>query len=178
MGDDQLYADRVARLDDPAQVDPQERARSIDGFVAGQPHYCAQESTRIHDPAAFVAAFAGAVKHPRVRAALDTPWLDGVPPPRGLRVLIAELLGPQGHEACSGFRLVGEGVESKKARKEWVKARAEGRDLTGIPAPQAERIPTFEGGNIVINFRANPAAARYEVVTRFPSPPDTDLKKG
>jgi hypothetical protein len=33
MGSDKLYADRVAYLEDRAQTDPEQRARSLDGFI-------------------------------------------------------------------------------------------------------------------------------------------------
>jgi hypothetical protein len=76
MGSDKLYADRVAYLEDRAQTDPEQRARSLDGFIPNAVHYCAQDSTRISDAEAFVAAFAGALKHPEVRRALDSPWVS------------------------------------------------------------------------------------------------------
>ncbi|MGW6197247.1 hypothetical protein ACWF0M_13980 [Kribbella sp. NPDC055110] len=170
MGNDQLYADRVARLEDPAQTDPDKRAKSIDGLDETKQHYCAKESTRIHDPEAFVAAFAAAVKHPDVHQVLNGPWTSGGAPNQ-VPIPITDLLGPDGHESCSGYRLVGDWSEVKKARKEWVKARAEGRDLTDLPEPQAERIPTFEGGHIIVSFTINTAAQRYEINTLFPVPP-------
>ncbi|WP_427896295.1 hypothetical protein ACQHIV_20410 [Kribbella sp. GL6] len=167
MGDDQMYADRVARLEDPAQTDPSKRALSIDGLNENKQHYCAKESSRIHDVEAFVAVFAGAVKHPDVRQALALPWAEDREP-RPVAIPIADLLGEDGHEACSGYRLAGS--EARRVRKEWVKARAEGRDLTDTPEPEAERIPTFEGGMIIVRFAGNAAAKRYEIITLFPKP--------
>jgi hypothetical protein len=171
MGNDHLYANRVARLEDPAQTDPAKRAKSIDGLIDSKLHYCANESTRIHDPEAFVAAFAAAVKHPDVRRELNAEWVEDTQPDQVV-IPIAELLGPSGHSACSGFRLIGDVAEAKRARKLWVKARAEGQDLTNLPEPQAERIPTFEGGDIIVRFMSNSAAKRYEITTMYPEPPD------
>ncbi|HZX03627.1 hypothetical protein [Kribbella sp.] len=170
MGTEQLHADRVARLEDPAQTDPVKRALSIDGLDESKQHYCAQESTRIDDPEAFVVAFAAAVKHPDVRQVLAGPWTSGGAPNQ-IAIPIADLLGPDGHESCSGFRLAGDWSEAKKARKLWVKARAEGQDLTNFPEPRAERIPTFDGGNIIVSFTSNRDAQRYEVNTLYPKPP-------
>ncbi|WP_344237366.1 hypothetical protein [Kribbella hippodromi] len=170
MGTDQLYADRVARLEDPAQTDPHKRTTSIDGLDDSKQHYCAKEATRIHNPEAFVAAFAAAVKHPDVRRALDAQW-SRTDRPEEVAIPIAELLGPRGHEDCSGFRLAGDWTQAKRARKAWTRARVEGQDLTDIPQPKVERIPTFEGGTIVFHFAGNAAAERYEIVTMYPAPP-------
>ncbi|MGZ0147885.1 hypothetical protein ACXJJ3_12515 [Kribbella sp. WER1] len=171
MGNDQLYADRVARLEDPAQTDPDKRALSIDGLDEDRMHYCAHISARIHDAEAFVAAYAGAVKRPEVREVLDSPWTAGTVP-RPVSVPIADLLGRDGHEWCSGYRLVGEPSEAKRARREWVKARSEGQDLSGRPEPSVERIPTFEGGDIVVAFASNAADRSYEITSMFPDPPE------
>lgn len=171
MGNDQLYANRAARLEDPAQTDPQKRALSIDGLNESKLHHCAEISARIHDVEAFVAAYAGAVRDRRVREVLGGAWSASTVP-RPVSVPIADLLGPDGHEACSGYRLVGESVEAKRARKEWVKARAEGRDLRGLPEPRAERIATFEGGDIVVAFASNRSEQRYEITSMFPDPPE------
>lgn len=169
MGDDHLYENRVARLEDPAQTDPQQRAAGVDGLDESKQHYCAKESTRIHDPEAFVAAFAGAVKHPDVRQALGAPWDEDVEP-RPVAIPIADLLGEDGHESCSGYQLAGEWSEAKKARKDWVKARATGQDLSNIPEPKAERIRTFEGGMIIVRFAGNAVEKRYEITTLYPKP--------
>jgi hypothetical protein len=45
MGSDSLYERRAAFLEDPAQLDPLQRAASIDGFRPGQIHNCAAEAT-------------------------------------------------------------------------------------------------------------------------------------
>ncbi len=143
----------------------------MDGFDEGKLHYCAQESTRIHDVEAFVAAFAGAVKHPDVRQVLDTEW-DEDTAPRPVAIPIADVLGTDGHESCSGYRLVGEWPDAKKLRKQWVQAHAAGQDLAVHPEPAAERIPTFEGGKIIVAFRNNAAERCYEITTLYPKPPE------
>jgi hypothetical protein len=86
-------------------------------------------------------------------------------------VPIAELLGNDGHKYCSGYRLEG-GQEGRRARTEWLKARARGEDLTGLPKPRAQPIETFEGGQVVIRFKSNGKA--YEIYTLFIEPPDVD----
>lgn len=172
MGNDELYANRVAHLEDPAQTDPTKRAQSIDGLDEAKQHYCGRMAVRIHDPEAFAAAFAGVVKHPEVRRALDVPWAPTGSPDR-VSIPIADLLGPAGHESCSGYRLRGEWSEVKKARKQWVDARAAGADMTAVPAPETERITTFEGGNILVSFSSNLAERRYEIATLFPEPADS-----
>jgi hypothetical protein len=139
-------------------------------------HYCAEESTRIHDLAAFVAAFAGAVKHPDVRRALGEQWVSKEAPD-AVAIPISELLGDDGHESCSGYRLAGEWPESKKIRRKWVKARAEGQDLSRIAQPTAERIPTFEGGDVVVAFSNNPAERRYEISSLYPRPREHDASE-
>ncbi|MFF1818123.1 hypothetical protein ACFVWG_12560 [Kribbella sp. NPDC058245] len=171
MGSDQMYADRVAYLEDPAQPDVAKREAGIDGLNPAKKHNCGREATRIHDAEAFVAAFAAAIKLPDVQAALATPVEPTIAPPFAVKVPIAELLGPDGHKYCSGYRLEG-GQEAWQARKEWQKARALGEDLTDLPEPRAKPIETFEGGNVVIRFKSNGKA--YEINTLFVEPPVAD----
>jgi hypothetical protein len=168
MGDDQMYADRVAYLQDPAQTDPAKREVGLDGLNQGKKHRCGQEATRIHDADAFVAAYAAAVNLPDVQAALATPLAPTVDHPDPVKVPISALLGPDGHKYCSGYRLEG-GAEAMQARKEWLQARVDGVDLTGMPEPSATRIETFEGGNVVIRFKSN--GDGYEINTLFVEPP-------
>jgi hypothetical protein len=168
MGDDKMYAARVARLEDPAQLDAGQRARSVDGFNAPDLHYCAEFATRVHDTRAFATAVVALSEHPKVREALDTAW-DAVQPPP-VAVHIAEVLGENGHEYCSGFRLKGDFAQSKLERKRWVQARANGEDLTGLPEPQAEKIPTFEDGRFVVMFKRNHSTRQYEINTIVAQP--------
>jgi hypothetical protein len=171
MGDDQLYADRVARLQDPAQTDIVKREAGIDGLNPTKKHRCSWEATRIHDAGAFTAAFAAAVKLPEVHAALSTPLGPTIDPPDPVKVPIADLLGPDGHRYCSGYRLEG-GPEAMQTRKEWLQARAQGEDVTGIPEPRATRIESFEGGSAIIRFKPN--GSGYEINTLFVEPPVLD----
>jgi hypothetical protein len=65
---------RVTHREDPAQLDPEKRALSIDGLRANDPlHNCRTTATRITDPDAFATAFVRGVEHPKVREALDKP---------------------------------------------------------------------------------------------------------
>ena len=63
---------RVTHREDPAQLDPEKRALSIDGLRPNDKrHRCADIATRIKDPDAFATAFVHGVEHPKVREALD-----------------------------------------------------------------------------------------------------------
>lgn len=163
---------RVAYLEDPAQLDLGKRYLGIDGLRANdQPHRCASTSTRITDPDAFATAFARGVEHPKVREALDMPF-DPVKAPKEVRVPIADLLGPDGHRYCTGWRLEPVDGSMKTARTNraaWIAARAEGRE-PDVPEPQARPVPTFEGGEIAFMFEGNYAEKRYEVATMFARP--------
>ena len=168
MGADELQARRVAFNEDPAQRDPEKRALGIDGIDPTKQHYCGRDSTRIHDATALAAVYVMASEHPDVRAALDQPF-DSNMQPRDILVPIVELLGPNGHEFCSGFTLNG-WPEAKAARKEWLQAMRAGADVSDLPAPDVARIPTFEGGDIKIVFKRNPETQTYGIYTLFPRP--------
>lgn len=167
-GDDTLYERRVSHLEDPAQLDAIKRAAHIDGTKPGdKPHYCGPHATRIHDADAFATAFARGIEHPRVRAALDQYDPDRVP----ARVLvpIADLLGPNGHEKCSGYQLVGDGpLKARRERDAWLA----GEQREGLTAPSTEPVATFAEGAIEFRFRHNRTHDGYEVSTMFPQPPD------
>ncbi|WP_405064351.1 hypothetical protein OG474_22595 [Kribbella sp. NBC_01505] len=171
MGTDQMYADRVAYLNDPAQTDVAKREAGVDGLDPTRLHRCGLQATRIHDAEAFVSAFAAAVKLPDVQAALATSVESKTDRPVAIRVPIAELLGDDGHKYCSGYELEG-GREGAKARKEWAEARARGDDLSGLPEPRVRPIETFEGGYVVIAFHSN--GKNYEINTLFVEPPSVD----
>ncbi|GAA1590577.1 hypothetical protein [Kribbella karoonensis] len=171
MGDDQLYADRVAYLEDPAQTDAAKRAAGVDGLNPLKKHRCSWEATRINDATAFAAAFARAVELPQVQLALATPFGPTTDPPDPVKVPITDLLGPEGHKYCTGYRLEG-GPQAMQGRKEWLHARAQGEDLTDIPEPKVKRIESFEGGNAIIRFKPN--GGGYEISTLFVEPPVVD----
>jgi hypothetical protein len=163
---------RVRFLEDPAQLDPHKRAAGIDGTREGdQLHGCRKTATRITGPDAFAAAFARGIEHPGVRAAVETPF-DPDRRPEPVSVPVESLLGPDGHEYCTGWRL--EPVEgsmnaARHNREAWVTARADG-EAADVPQPVAEPVGSFEGAMIVFAFDPNIAHDGYEVVTMYPRP--------
>jgi hypothetical protein len=163
---------RAAYLEDPAQLDLGKRQLGIDGLRHGdQPHRCRSTSTRITDPDAFATAFARGVEHPQVREALNMPF-DPVRTPNVVAVSIADLLGPNGHQYCTGWRLEqvdGSMNTARSNRDAWLTARAAGRE-PDVPEPQARPVPTFEGGEMAFLFEWNYSEKKYGVATMFPRP--------
>lgn len=163
---------RVRFLEDPAQLHPDKRAAGIDGTKEGdQPHGCKKTATRITGPDAFAVAFTRGIEHPGVRGALEMPF-DPDRRPSPVSVPVESLLGSDGHEYCTGWRL--EPVEGSmrrafRDRDAWVAARADG-EAADVPQPIAEPVETFECGMIVFAFDPNNARDGYEVVTMFPRP--------
>ena len=164
---------RVARLADPAQLDPAKRDAGIDGLKpGGHLHHCRQTATRIADPDAFATAFANGVEHPKVRAALEATF-DPDAKPRPVQLPIAELLGPDGHRYCTGWRLEpvdGSMAAARRSREAWMAMPAEKRASTST-GPTARPVETFEGGGAVFVFGHNSRGDGYEVVTMYPRPP-------
>lgn len=139
---------------------------------------CGVESTRIHDPTAFAVAFAKGVQHRAVVEALDSVY-DATPPPQRVDIPIPELLGHDGHMFCSGYRLTGDDPDRAwNDRKAWLAAQTSGKESEGLPAPQAERIESFEGGVIRFAFGRNHATRQIEVLTMFPHPAREDPAGG
>jgi hypothetical protein len=163
---------RAAYLEDPAQLDPAKRYLSVDGVRQGdQPHHCRSTSTRITDPDAFATAFARGVEHPKVREALDMPF-DPSGKPKEVTVPIADLLGPDGHRYCTGWRLEPVDGRMKTAqtnRDAWLATRAEG-GKPDVPEPQVRPVATFEGGVITFLFQRSSVEMKYEIATMFPRP--------
>jgi hypothetical protein len=161
---------RVAYLEDPAQPDPAKRAAGIDGLKADdRPHQCRQAATRITDPDAFAVAFARGVEHPKVRAALNAEFVAREVP-RAVSLSISDLLGPDGHRYCTGWRLQPVDGSMKTARDQraaWVHARAS-NGKTDIPEPNVRPAGTFEGGTIIFAFGPNGARDGYEIGTMYP----------
>jgi hypothetical protein len=161
---------RVAYREDPAQLDRQQRHRSIDGLHAGdQRHRTGEVASRIADPDACATAFARGIQDPRVREALERPTNSGRRPSE-VAISISDLLGPDGYRHCTGWRLepVGENMDDAlRDRGSWVGVRTGGRVAT-VSEPQASPVPTFQGGEIVFAFTRNNSEQRYEVVTMFP----------
>jgi hypothetical protein len=167
---------RVAFLEDPAQLDPGERRRGIDGLKTdGNAHRCGTISTRFTDPDAFATALARGSGFARVREALERPF-DPDRKPREVQVPIAELLGQDGYLHCTGWRLETAEVSMRRARADrdaWRAAQAEGHP-PGVPEPQARPGATFEGGSVLFAFGHDHARGRYEIVTMFPRPLESD----
>jgi hypothetical protein len=174
---------RAAYLEDPAQLDLAKRPLGIDGLRQDdQLHRCRSTATRITDPDAFATAIARGVEHPKVREALETAY-DPDRRPREVTLPIVDLLGPEGHRRCTGWRLEpvdGSMSVARDNRDAWLAARAEGRKAD-VPEPRALPVPTFKGGDIVFAFARNDTEHRYEVVTMFPRPakqPTADQTSG
>jgi hypothetical protein len=168
---------RVAYLEDPAQLDPDKRRSGIDGLRAGnRRHICADIASRITDPDAFATALARGTAHPDVLAALSTPY-DRDRRPRLVRIPIADLLGTDGHEACTGWQLepvAGSIDAARDHRRAWRAAIAEGRQ-PDVPEPRARPVPTFEGGTIFFAISHNRQRDGYEIASLFPQPAAHDL---
>jgi hypothetical protein len=171
---------RAAYLEDPAQLDLGKRSLGIDGLRQNdQPHRCRSTSTRITDPDAFATAFARGVEHPKVQEALAMPF-DPKRLPRDVRLPIADLLGPDGHRYCTGWRLepvAGSMNTARDNRGKWLAARAAGRE-PDVPKPQVRPVPTFEGGVITFLFEPNQAGKRYGIATMFPRPTERQATDG
>jgi hypothetical protein len=172
---------RVAYLEDPAQPDPAKRAAGIDGLKSPERlHRCRDTSSRITNPDAFATAIGRAVEHPDVRTALETPFRPGRRPSEVV-LPIADLLGPEGYEYCTGWRLepMSDSMEAAAdCRDAWVGARRSDHE-PDVPEPQARPIATFEGGTVVFAFGPNRAHDKYEIVTMYPRPPrDQQERRG
>jgi hypothetical protein len=118
-------------------------------------------------------AFARGVEHPRVRAALETPY-DPDSKPYPVQLPLSELLGPDGHRWCTGWRLEpvdGSMTKARMLRNVWVAAPASQRG-PDIHEPTARPVETFEGGAAVFVFAHNSRGNGYGVVTMYPRPPE------
>jgi hypothetical protein len=170
---------RVTHREDPAQLDPDKRALSIDGLRPNDKrHRCADIATRITDPDAFATAFARGVEHPKMRKTLDMAF-NPADWPEAVMIPIADLLGPDGHDQCTGWRLkpVDGSVETAYAkRNEWVVERAEGRK-PDLCEPEALPVSTFQGGVITFMFVGNETERRYEIMTMCPDPPEDQRRE-
>jgi hypothetical protein len=170
---------RVAYREDPAQLDPEKRALCIDGLRPNDKrHRCADIATRIADPDAFATAFTRGVEHSEVRKALDMAFKPN-DWPAIVEIPIADLLGPDGHVHCTGWRLKpvdGSITTAYEKRNTWVVDRLEGRK----PAPcEPEALPvrTFEGGVFTFIFIGNETERRYEIMTMCPDPPEDQRRE-
>ncbi|WP_134129920.1 hypothetical protein [Kribbella pratensis] len=169
--DQQSLVARVTRFEDPAQPDRALRENGVDGLDSGNMHYCGRYATAVADPYVFAAVTAVLSEHPDVQEALRSDW--GGPVPARLEIPISDLLGVDGHKYCIGFRLRGDWEEAKAQRKDWALARSSGADSGDVPEPEAEPVQTFEGGDIVVMFKRNLGASKFEIGTFFPDPPES-----
>jgi hypothetical protein len=131
-------------------------------------------ASRITDPDAFATAFARGVDHPQVREALNMP-LDPDRKPDEVIIPIAELLGPKGHQHCTGWQLEpvdGSVKTARKQRNEWPVDRTKGNE-PNVPEPRAAPVPTFEGGEIILAITRIEGEKRYGVVTMYARPEQT-----
>jgi hypothetical protein len=161
---------RVQYLHDPAQLDPAKRAEGKDGLSpTGKQHYCAPMSTCIRDPAAFAVAFARGSEHPDVRKALETPLGKSPRPPVPVAVPITDLLGPDGHQWCEGYRLAGDDPkQAAQNRQTWLRENRAGQPFS-VPPPLIVPID-FQGGSIMFAFKIDKVRSGYEIATMFPNP--------
>jgi hypothetical protein len=170
---------RVACREDPAQLDPEKRALSIDGLRPNDKrHRCADIATRIPDPDAFATAFTRGVEHSEVRKALDMAFKPN-DKPAVVEIPIADLLGPDGHVHCTGWRLKpvdGSITTAYAKRNTWVVDRVEGRKPDPCE-PEALPVPTFEGGVFTFIFVGNETERRYEIMTMCPDPPEDQRRE-
>lgn len=168
---------RVAYLEDPAQLDPGERRRGIDGLRPGTRHHiCADLATRVTDPDAFATVLARGTGHPAVRDALSTPY-DRGSRPDPVWLPIVDLLGKDGHKVCTGWQLepVDGNIDvARSNRRAWRMAMTEGGQ-PDVPEPVARPVPTFEGGTMVFVISHNRQWDGYEITTLFPQPHAHDL---
>lgn len=203
-GDDG-QADRALRHMDPAHgTDAPAYLSSTDALRGGdtlpdsnrarraEQHFCGTYATRISDPDAYAVAVARTYEHPEVRRALDLAPASGPKPTRITNITIAEILGPDGHRACSGYERMTDQFESddeaKVIQRKWVEAvrtelmdgaaswadawenvrqQADGR---GVIEPKVAPISTFEGGGIEVRFAQKKDGSGYEISTLYPYP--------
>jgi hypothetical protein len=163
---------RVAFREDPAQLDPEKRHLSIDGLQEkDKRHRCGEMATRVADPDAFATAFVRGAQHPKVREALATPF-DPDKTPGAAIIPISDLLGPEGHEQCTGWQLEpieGSVTTAREQRNKWVADRAKGLEPK-FPEARPVPVPTFEEGAIVFAFTRIDDEQRYGFVTMFAQP--------
>jgi hypothetical protein len=164
---------RVQYLQDPAQLDPVKRAGGEDGLLpGGKKHYCGAMSTAIRDPNVFAEAFARGAEHPDVRAVLDTPRPWERPRPGLVSLPIADVLGPEGHRYCEGYRLAGDNLKQAVGdRRLWLRETRAG-DAPSVPPPLLVPLE-FRDGTINYTFGVN-TRGRYEIISMYPAPPKRD----
>jgi hypothetical protein len=195
--DDLAQAERARLRLDPADTEDGLKYWRGSDALEGEDrfHFCGEQATRIHDPVAFAVATARILEHPDVKAELDLPFDPDYVPARIEHLTIEELLGRDGHLACSGFRLSGDDIDQAKAdRRDFMQAvRAEMlkencRDPAaehqraaekvhreqGKTVPEVEAIPSFEGGTMWVAFQRKADESGYELMTFHPVPAEKE----
>jgi hypothetical protein len=164
---------RAALLEDPAQLDPDERRRGTDGLRQdGGLHQCGKYATRITDPDAYATAVKRGSEHPDARTALSGQ-LAPLEYPRAVELPIADLLGADGHKFCTGWMLdPGDGsmAKARDSRLKWQDAMSRDQAPAG-PAPVARPVPTFEGGTVTFIIDKSEDLGRYVIDTVTVQPP-------
>ena len=110
-------------------------------------------------------------------------------------ISMRELLGPDGHRACSGAHLVGGDEDGARAARrnfvrsvqaematddvadpaaEYQRAAVKVHTEEGLPLPGAEAVPSFQEGTVAVAFKAKVDKSGYELSTMFPVPPPVD----
>ena len=145
---------RVTHREDPAQLDPEKRALSIDGLRPNDKrHRCGDIATRITDPDAFATAFVRGVEHPKVREALDMTFNPETGPTGD---------DPDRRSAGSGWppllhRLAAEASRREhgdcvEKRNAWIDAESRRTQAGRSSEPEASPVSNFEGGVISFMF--------------------------
>lgn len=171
FADEAKLQGRVTRLEDPAQLDDAKRAAAVDAYVDRR-HACPDTATAVTDLDAFVTLFARAVEHPLVGQALNTPF-DPESRPDSVSIPLRDLLGPDGHLYCAGFRLEPVDGSLQRAwdeRSVWVDDnRNPGREPT-VAEPRSTPVASFQLATVILHFQANRERNGYEIATMFVEP--------
>jgi hypothetical protein len=126
-------------------------------------------STAIRDRTAFAVAFTRGTEHPRIRAVLDTCKTPEQPRPDIVSIPIADVLGPDGHQHCEGYKLAGDNSRAaRRDRRTWLQENKAG-DPPSVAQPLVVPVD-FRDGTIDYTFTVN-AEGRYEILSMYPSPP-------
>jgi hypothetical protein len=173
--DDEKLQRRVTALEDPAQLDPAKRIAGIDGCKPGdREHLCGNTATAIQSPYAFATVFARGIEHHDVQSALQTPFDRDVRPSK-VSVPIEDLLGADGYQYCSGYRLEpvnGSLRAAQDCRAAWVTAQPDPYREPDVPPPRFNTVERFEGASVKFFFGPNHAEDGYEIATMYVEPND------
>ena len=165
---------RVAYREDPAQLDPEKRSLGIDGLrqddrLTGARPWPPGSPIRMHSPPR--SSVASSILKSRRRWTCRS---TRVRRPDQVAIPIAELLGPDGHRHCTGWRLEPVDGSMKTARRKARRlARGESRGARARRSRAASSASaTFKDGDIIFAFRRNEAKAvrgRHDVSPDLPA---------